>query len=91
MTDTTTPIVKLQPIAEFNNSGLREAVEKALSGVPEGHGRAILDIENKGAGIMVVQRFENLGKVEWGVAVRARYYLDEKSTKVQAALQISWP
>ena len=74
------------PIAAFNNSGLRESIQKALLGVPEGHGNAILDIDNKGAGVMVVTRLSGT----WSVVLAGRYSFKEKSTLVQAALQASW-
>lgn len=74
------------PISEFNNSGLRESVAKALEGVPAGHGHAILNIDNHGAGVMVVERFNDT----WALVLAGRYSFEEKRPEVQAALQASW-
>lgn len=75
----------LTPIEAFNNSGLRDSINKALEGVPPGHGHAYLDISNKGAGVMVVERFNET----WAVVVAGKYTFSEGGA-VQATLQASW-
>lgn len=77
--------IYLTPISEFNNSGLRDSITKALEGVPAGHGHAYLDISNKGAGVMLVERFNDT----WALVVAGRYTFAEGGA-VQATLQASW-
>jgi hypothetical protein len=90
----TTPAVKTgepvvpappRPIADFNNSGLRESVQKALEGVEAGHGHAILNIDNHGAGLMLVERVNE----HWALVVATRYSFRDGGS-AQAAVQVSW-
>lgn len=74
-----------RPIADFNDSGLRESVQKALEGVPAGHGNALLNIDNKGVGLMLVQKFND----RWALVVATRYSFKEGGS-AQAAVQVSW-
>lgn len=74
------------PISAFNNSKLRDSIAAALEGVPAGHGHAILNIDNHGAGVMLVERFNDT----WALVVAGRYSFDEKRPEVQAALRASW-
>lgn len=73
------------PLAAFGNVALRDSVAKALEGVPSGDKRAVLEVENKGAGVMFVQRSAS-GK--WEVAAGVRF--DFKDRGVAARLQASW-
>lgn len=73
------------PIEAFNNSGLRESVSKALEGVAAGHGHAWLNVDSHGAGLMLVERFND----RWALVVATRYSFKEGG-QAQAALQVSW-
>lgn len=79
------------PIEQFNNSKLRDSITSALDGVPLGHGNAVFDVDNKGAGVMVVHRFEDpvLG-IYWAAVLADRYSFDENSNTFQVALRGSW-
>lgn len=81
-----TPVVSPTPISAFNNSDLRESIAAALEGVPAGHGHAVLNIDNKGAGVMLVERFNGT----WSLVVAGRYGFEDKRSSVQAALKASW-
>lgn len=83
-------IRQLTPISQFENTGLQESINKALAGVEQGHGHALLNIDNGGAGVMVAERFKNLGKLEWGIAFGARYSFTTKKPEVQVSLTGSW-
>lgn len=72
------------PVSAFGNSALRESVTKALEGVDPGHGNALLDISNKGAGVMAVHRFES----GWALVGGVRY--DWKDKGVSAQVAASW-
>lgn len=74
------------PISEFENTKLRDSVLAALATVPAGHGNAFLNIDNKGAGGMWVQRFE--GDSEWTVALAGRVNFADRGFSVQVAA--SW-
>lgn len=80
-----TGLTSLTPISDFNNSGLRDSIAKALEGVPTDHGNAVLTIDNKGLGAMVVHRFNDT----WAVVAAGRYTFGEGAA-VQATLQASW-
>lgn len=81
------------PIEEFGNPRLKDAVMKALEGVDEGHGYAALDVQNKGAGVMIAHRFEDvtvLGReVKWGVIFADRWNRGE-GNEVQVTLAAQW-
>ena len=83
-------INRLTPIAQFENTGLQESINRALAGVEQGHGHALLNIDNGGSGVMVAERFRNLGKLEWGIAFGARYDFQSKKPTVQVTLTGSW-
>lgn len=80
----TVPLVPT-PISEINNSGLRDSINKALEGVPAGHGHALLNVDNKGAGVMVVQRFNE----RWAL-VAAVKYTKADGVRPQVAVKASW-
>lgn len=62
------------PISQFENTKLKESVERALEGLPfPGQGSFILEVENKGLGIMVVHRVND----NWVATLGARYTKDE--------------
>lgn len=73
------------PISAFSNSALRDSVTRALEGVEKGDKYAVLDIENKGAGLMFVQRAAS-GK--WEVAAGVRFDLEDRG--VSARVAVSW-
>jgi hypothetical protein len=74
------------PIAQVNNSGLRDAITNALAGIEPGHGNAVFDVDNKGAGVMVVHRFGET----WAAVFADRYTFDEHQNQVQVAVRASW-
>jgi hypothetical protein len=74
-----------RPIADFNDSGLRESVEKALEGIEAGHGHALLNIDNHGAGLMLVQRVNE----RWALVAAMRYSFKDGGS-AQAAIRASW-
>lgn len=88
-TPTITPSRPL-PIEQFDNKRLRDAVFKALEGVDEGHGSAVLNIENKGAGVMVVQRFADVYGLHWGAVLAGRYDFDVRKPEIQVTLAAEW-
>lgn len=72
------------PISSFGNSALRDSVQKALADVPAGHGNALLDVDNKGLGVMAVHRFES----GWALVGGVRYGFEDKG--VSATVGASW-
>jgi hypothetical protein len=74
-----------RPIADFNDSGLRESVEKALEGIEAGHGHALLNIDNHGAGLMLVQRVNE----RWALVAAMRYSFKDGGS-AQAVIRASW-
>jgi hypothetical protein len=72
------------PIKDFGNAALRESVTKALATVPHGHGNAFLDIDNKGAGVMAMHRFDS----GWALMGGIRYNREDKG--VAATVAASW-
>ena len=78
--------IRPTPISAFNNSKLRDSIAAALEGVPAGHGHAILTVDNKGAGVMLVERFNDT----WSLTLAGRYSFEDQRPEVQAALQASW-
>lgn len=73
------------PVEKFGNAALRESVMKALEKADEkGHGNALIDVDNKGAGIMAMHRFDSGWKLVGGM----RYSWADRG--VAASLAVSW-
>lgn len=90
-----TPVVTITPdrplpIEQFDNHRLREAVLRAVEGVEQGHGNAVLNIDNKGFGSMVVQRFRDKGRLKWAAVAATRFTFEDRDLEVQATLTGSW-
>lgn len=73
------------PIEEFGNQKLRDSIKEALAGVEPGHGNALIQVSNKGAGVIAVHRFN-----ETWAAVGAVRYSFGGGAEVQATLMGSW-
>jgi hypothetical protein len=74
------------PIEQFNDSRLRDSIAGALAGIDAGHGTAYFDVDNKGAGVIVMQRLGD----SWAAIVADRYSFAEHSNTFQVALRGSW-
>jgi hypothetical protein len=80
-----------RPIADFNDSGLRESIQKALEGVPANHANALLNIDHNGIGLMLVGRHKSPNRPEeWALVVATRYSFKE-GPSAQVGVQVSWP
>ena len=74
------------PIEQFNNSKLRDSITEALAGVDPKHGNVLFDVDNKGAGVILVHRFGDT----WAAVIADRYSFDEHSNTFQVAVRGSW-
>lgn len=82
-----TPTIALVPLADFSNTALRDSVAAAIAGagIPDGHSHVALEVSNKGAGLMVMERFGN----SWAAILSGRYNKGSGS-EVKVAVQGSW-
>ena len=88
MSTSITPVITVTepiPISQIVNSGLRDSIQKAIEGVDPGHGNALLNVTNKGVGVLAVHRFDD----HWALVAGARYTFGG-GPEVQVTVAGSW-
>lgn len=75
-------------LTDVSNTALRDSIAHALDGVDYGHGHILLDVTNKGGGVIVAHKFGD-GKIDWELVAGARYSLTDGG-EVQVRVVGGW-